>query len=104
MSSAESTAPLRIGFCITELNVGGAERCLVELATRLDRERFVPSVVCLGSRPIAEAGALATYLDAAQVSVQYLNARNTWSDPRVLRQLRGLWRIERPNVVKSFMF
>ncbi len=40
-----------IGLCITELDAGGAERCLVELATRLDRQRFQPVVYCLGPRP-----------------------------------------------------
>ena len=45
----------RIAFCITTLEPGGAERQLVELATRLPRDRFEPAVVVL--RPAAAAGA-----------------------------------------------
>ena len=33
---------------ITELDVGGAERALVALATGLDRRRWAPSVLALG--------------------------------------------------------
>ena len=40
--------PVRIALVITDLDVGGAERVLVNLATRLDRSRWSPTVVALG--------------------------------------------------------
>ena len=43
--------PLRLALVITELHPGGAERCLVELATRIDRKRFSPVVSSLWPRP-----------------------------------------------------
>ena len=43
--------PIRLALVITELEPGGAERCLVNLATRLDPGRFKPAVVSLGRRP-----------------------------------------------------
>ena len=104
MPVAESSTPLHVTFCITELNVGGAERCLVELAIRLDRERFAPSVACLGPRPIGNAGALAAKLDAAGVPVHYFNARGPASAPRVLWQLRRQWRADRPDIVQTFLW
>jgi hypothetical protein len=38
---------VRIVYMITELDTGGAQKMLVRLLARLDRERFSPSVVCL---------------------------------------------------------
>jgi glycosyltransferase involved in cell wall biosynthesis len=104
MPVAESRTPLHVAFCITELNVGGAERCLVELATRLDRERFAPSVACLGPRPAGNAAALATKLDAAGVPVHFFNARGPVSAPRVFWQLRRQWRVNRPDIVQTFLW
>ncbi len=102
----QTAAPelLHVAFCITELEVGGAERCLVELATRLDRTRFKTSVACLGPRPRGERAALAEQLDAAGVPVRYFDARGISSAARVLRQLRLHWQASRPNLVQTFLF
>ena len=43
-------AKSNIALMITDLDVGGAERCLVELATRLDRDQFRAVVYCLALR------------------------------------------------------
>ena len=40
-----------IALIITDLAVGGAERCLTELAVRVDRGRFRPVVYCLAAAP-----------------------------------------------------
>jgi glycosyltransferase involved in cell wall biosynthesis len=95
---------LRIAFCITELNVGGAERCLAELATRLDRPQFEPHVFCLGARPAAGAASLSRKLDAAGVPVQYLDARGLSSASRVFWQLRRQFRALRPDLVQTFLW
>lgn len=74
----------RILYVITELDVGGAERALVELATRLDRERYAPEVACLaGEGPLAEP------LRERGIPVHCLAARGRW-DLRVLWRLRKL--------------
>ena len=39
---------VRIAFVVPDLGVGGAERHVTTLVSRLDRERFEPSVICLG--------------------------------------------------------
>ena len=36
------------------MDAGGAERCLTELATRIDRTRFAPVVYCLAPEPQRE--------------------------------------------------
>ena len=62
--------PVRVFFIIGTLNIGGAETQLVELVTRLDRDRFQPAVCCLGT-----AGPLAERLQRAGVPVQVLKLR-----------------------------
>ncbi len=95
---------MRIAFCITELNAGGAERCLVELATRLDRSRFDPFVCCLGPRPRQDAASLVNRLEAAQVPVRFFDARGLLSAPRVFWQLRREMRSLKPDVVQTFLW
>ncbi|RZT87885.1 glycosyltransferase involved in cell wall biosynthesis [Pseudonocardia sediminis] len=41
-------APLRVLFVVPNLDVGGAERHVTTLLTRLDQRRFRPSLICLG--------------------------------------------------------
>jgi glycosyltransferase involved in cell wall biosynthesis len=90
--------PVPLALVITELDVGGAEKALVALATGLDRRRWHPTVVALGPE-----GALAAPLRAEGVTVECLGV-----DPRrplraVLR-LAGVLRRLRPAVVQSFLF
>jgi glycosyltransferase involved in cell wall biosynthesis len=60
--AASAVRPIRILFVIGTLDIGGSERQLVEIASRLDRRRFSPTVCCLSDR-----GPLADALEAAGV-------------------------------------
>ena len=60
---------MRIALCITELDLGGAERCLTELALHVDRDRFTPIVYCLGPRPAREDASCLPLLERAGVEV-----------------------------------
>ena len=86
----------RILYVITELDVGGAENALYELATRLNRDVFQPEVACLSGE-----GPLAARLHLRQVPVYFLGAQRK-SD------LRALWRLRRliapGDIVHSFLF
>ncbi len=104
LEPAQRLPPWRIALCITELNVGGAERALVELATGLDRARFTPSVYCLSPRPASGKATLVQRLEAAGVPVHFLNARGPWDTLRVLRQLRRLWRADPPHLVQTWLW
>ncbi len=97
-------APARIGFCITELEPGGAERCLVELVTRLNREQFDPVVYCLGPRPASNPTSLADVLEQAGVRVHCFNARRSLHFVSVLRKLRRQMAADAPIIVQSFLF
>lgn len=90
--------PTRIAFCITDLDVGGAERMFVELVTRLDRRRWEPRVYCL-SKP----GALAARLEATGISVTCFNASNLkiWS---VISRLASELNKFQPWLLQSFLY
>lgn len=95
---------IRIAFVITELSVGGAERCLTRLVTGLDRLRFEPYVFSLWPRPPDSRDALVRQLEAADVPVQFLNARSTWSAVASRNVLKRALQDLRIDVVQNFLF
>ena len=95
---------LPLALCITDLEPGGAERCLTELAVRADRRRFEPVVYCLAPRPGPGRDECVRRLEAASVPVHFLGARGFWHLPRTLWRLRRLLARQRPSVVQTFLF
>jgi starch synthase (maltosyl-transferring) len=92
------TEPVAVALVITDLDVGGAERALVALATGLDRSRWRPKVFCLG-----KPGALVHKLESAQIPCECLNAspRNpAWAIGGLAFALCRF----RPRIVQSFLF
>ncbi|MFB3891902.1 MAG: glycosyltransferase [Phycisphaerae bacterium] len=69
---------IRICQLITELRPAGAERCLFELARRLDRRRFDMRVAAL------RGGDVADWLTAEGIPVTVLGVRGKWDVPRLL--------------------
>ncbi len=97
-------SPYRVALCITDLDVGGAELALVELATRLDRTRFLPVVYCLGPRPRRQEVSCAAMLESAGIPVHCLGARR-WTDALwAMRRLARLLSGQRPDILQSFLF
>ncbi len=92
------SAPIRIAFCITELDPGGAERALVELVTRLDPGQFEPVVFCLAKR-----GALADVLEQANVRVVCLGANWAWDVGVVFRLAKALRKF-RPAILQTWLY
>jgi glycosyltransferase involved in cell wall biosynthesis len=84
---------------VTTLDVGGAEKCCVQLATGLDRERWQVEV-CSVMRP----GAMANPLRDAGIPVHSLDASRPWHAPLALVRLARLMRRTRPDVVHTFLF
>jgi glycosyltransferase involved in cell wall biosynthesis len=90
--------PIRIAFCITDLDPGGAERALVQLVTRLDRRRWEPAVFCLGP-----PGKLAEVLQSAGIPATCLGARGRADLGVVFRLYRALRQFH-PEIVQTFLF
>ena len=90
--------PVRVAFCITELDPGGAERALFEIVTRLDPAHWEVRVYSLG--PETE---LSQKLQAAGIQTVCLGARRAYQIDvlfNLVRQLREF----RPEILQTFLF
>lgn len=96
--------PIRLALCITELDVGGAERCLTELATRLDRARFQPVVYSLAGPPANAARSLVPVLQSAGIEVHCLGARRMTSAGQAVWRLARLLKSQRAEVLQAFLY
>jgi len=100
--------PIKIFYLIGTLDVGGTERQLVEMVTRLDRRRFSPVVCCL-----AMGGALEHDLRRSGIPVHVIGLRgigpkriltNLPTITKELARLIRLLRAESPDIVHGFLF
>jgi glycosyltransferase involved in cell wall biosynthesis len=96
--------PIRIALVITELEVGGAERCLCELACRLDPQRFQPTVYSLGPRPTVAEDLLVRRLEASHVPTHFLGVRRPWQVFQAIGRLQQHFARSTPDIVQSFLF
>ncbi len=90
--------PVPIALVITDLDVGGAERALVMLATHLDPGRWQPHVFCLDG-----PGHLAGVLRTAAIPCECLDVSRINPVQAVARLARALNRVK-PCLVQSFLF
>lgn len=95
-------SPLPVALVITELDFGGAEQALVNLATGLSRERFSPAVYSLQSRPKNDL--LVRRLEEAGIPVHFLDVHSHWQFFSAVSRLAELFRQQQPQVVQSFLF
>ncbi|MFK7913940.1 MAG: glycosyltransferase [Pseudomonadales bacterium] len=93
----EHQHPVRVCLVISNLELGGAERQVVQIANGLDKSRFSVTVVTLG-----EPNPLADLLDS-DVSYECI-LRRSKLDPTQLIRLTRLLRAQRFNVVHGFLF
>lgn len=89
---------MKIAFCITDLDAGGAERALLQLVTRLDRSRWEPHVYCLSGE-----GALVEPLQAANIPVTCFGAQKV-RNLSVIFQLARELRVLRPALLQTYLF
>jgi glycosyltransferase involved in cell wall biosynthesis len=97
-------AKTRIALCITDLEVGGAERCLAELAARLDQSRFEPMVYSLAAPPSDSRRHCVARIEDAGVPIVYLGATSVWSFWPAVAELRRLLASQRPQLIQTFLF
>ena len=91
--------PTSIMYLITELNTGGAQKMLLLLLSRLDRQRFSPSVACLYNGE----GTVAQEIRALGIRVTDLRMTAKWRGDALWR-LYGLLRAERPVILHTHLF
>ncbi len=89
---------IKVAFCITDLDPGGAERALVRLVTKLDRSEWDPHVFCL-----ADYGSLVDDLALANVPVTCLGVRRKTQFGVVYRLCRILRNL-RPQILQTYLY
>lgn len=95
---------IRVALVITELDIGGAERQLVNLATGLDRRWYKPRVYALGPPPREDRDELVRRLKEYDIPVEFLSATRWWQYPQTVQRLTAHLRDFRPHVMQSFLF
>jgi glycosyltransferase involved in cell wall biosynthesis len=95
---------IQVALVITELEVGGAERCLVQVACGLDRERFAPVVYSLAARPPDSRSSLVRQLEDAGIPVRFVGVRAAWQLGTAVKRLRSMLAEQQPHVVQTFLF
>ena len=93
-----------MALAITDLEPGGAEKALVELATRLGRTRFEPVVYCLSPLPPAEVASCLPPLRQAGVEVHGLGVRSSRDLPRAMTRWKALLQRQKPLLLQTFLF
>ena len=104
MSASKLDRKMRIAFVITELEVGGAERCMVNLATRIDRDRFEPQVYSLAPRPPKNRDQLTRQLEEAGVPVHCIGATSSFQVFKAIRHLKRLLLAQSPDILQTFLY
>lgn len=91
------TPPLRILFMIDELDIGGTEQQILELARRIDRTRFEPHVCCF------RYGRKAKEIESFGVPVHH-EPKRLKADPGLILRLASLMRRERFDIVQTYLW
>lgn len=108
MHSEDRAQKIKIIYFIGSLQLGGAERQLAELATRLDKRKFDVEICC-----IAQGGPLVKYVEQYGVPVRIFNfylVRGKLNPYSYLHLVRELWRIyryikkSRPDIVHAYLY
>ena len=95
---------IQVALCTTELGIGGAERMLVELATRMDRNRFEPVVYSMKPFPESDESSLLPVLNQARIPTVSLEIRGLFSLWTGISKLKKHFRQQKPDICQSFLF
>jgi glycosyltransferase involved in cell wall biosynthesis len=95
---------VRIDFVITELFVGGAERCLTEMAIGLARRGEKVRVASIGPFPPSNQAKFVERLEAAGIELLSTNCSHPMQFVKARRMLRHWMRSDPPDVVQTMLF
>ncbi len=95
---------MRVDFVITELFVGGAERCLTEVAIGLAEHGDDVRVFSLARLPSGQQRQLVQRLEAAEIAVESGNADRPSQFFRAGRKLKTWLRASPPDICQTFLY
>jgi glycosyltransferase involved in cell wall biosynthesis len=95
---------MNIDLLITELDPGGAEKCLTELAIWLANAGHNPRVISLGKKPATDRCQLIEKLAEHHVPTEFLHASGPADIFRTRRNLARLIDQRCPDICQSFLF
>lgn len=81
--SVSDAGVIRVAYIVCKFDMGGLERCVARLCNHLDRDRFIPMVICL-----ERSGDAAQWIERDDVEIIELNKK-----PR--NDLGVIWRLAR---------
>jgi glycosyltransferase involved in cell wall biosynthesis len=99
----EVPSQTKVAVLITSFAPGGAEKCVLQLLTNLNRQLFDVKLFVLLPEPAANQQSFVELLQKTHIPIYFCNARSYFSLPRVLLELRRELRAYRPNVLQSFL-
>lgn len=102
--SANSSVSKRVLFVATELGVGGAEKCVTNLALGFAKRGYQVQVASLLKRPPPPKDILVQRLEAAGIQLAFFDGSRQWQLPIVRRKLQSLVKQFAPNAISSFLF
>ena len=91
---------IRLAHVITGLATGGAETTLLRLLSHTNRERFDPQVYSLSDI----SGPIESEIRALRIPVHSLRMRVAVPSPLPVLELSRLLRVQRPDVVQTWMY
>lgn len=94
----------RVDLFITELYVGGAEKCLADLALFLKNHGAHVRVLSLATLPSSPDDTLLQKIRDAKIEVHGLGADRVWNAGGAIIKLRKMLRDSPPHVLQSFLF
>ncbi|MDO5553093.1 MAG: glycosyltransferase [Planctomycetia bacterium] len=95
---------IKVALCITELERGGAEKALVQLASGLNPELFEVIIYSLRSKKWHSKHSFLSILASRGIQVKFLNVNSVLSFPKACHRLKRMLREQKPDVFQSFLF
>lgn len=97
-------SPLHIDLVITEMFVGGAERCLTELAIGLQNRGDTVRVASIGTLPTGKQATLVQRLQDHGIAVESAGCDSTLQAFKAYQWLKNWFRVGQPDVVQTMLF
>jgi glycosyltransferase involved in cell wall biosynthesis len=91
-------------FISTELEIGGAENALTEIALRMPPMGYMPTVVSLRARPREGRDALVVRLEKEHLAVRFLDLKRPTQFFRGVADLRRVFEQNGATIALSFLF